>query len=118
MLKILSFILLIVILIILLFGTDVMNKTNLGDTQLLSAAAKTSTGLYVSESEDKSGEFSGYSHFFYLYLEQPTTTSNNVIKREMIADGEGIKIVLDKHNVMKITVQDDSSNKDELIICL
>mgnify|MGYP001453337306 CR=1 FL=1 len=113
MLKILSFILLIVILIIILFGTDVMNKTNLGDTQLLTETI-TIKGLYVSESEDKSGEFSGYSHFFYLYLEQPTTgTSNAVIKRE-ITGSEGIKIVLDKHNVMKITVRDGASNIDEL----
>ena len=109
MLKLLSFVLLIVILIVLFFGINVANKKSLNDVHDIQTGY-TIDNLYITETADDTGVFTGYTHLFYLFMKYPYDSEHYIIKR--VDNDKSFEIYIDQHNVLTIKINTVSKTQN------
>lgn len=101
MFRIVSFILLLSIIIVLLYGLETNKKDKMNDVHDLKTGYSINQ-LYVNEVQDSPTLFSGFAHSFYIYVSEPYQSDVSVVSR-----GE-FNIKVNSHNILTVSISDDS----------
>lgn len=106
MLKLLSFFMLLVVLFVLFYGFSGSEKKKFSEVIDI-GASETLDALSITETEDTNYNFTGFAHFFYIYVADifSNTTPTQIIKRLNGSGTKEFKITIDQFNVLHVAFE-------------